>query len=102
MGLLYSHYEANPTTNIKVNGVSGTLIKTFRKSFFKRFHMQSSMADYVLDETKPRIRSGGNEIVVLQIMLCGDNEFLAELIYKEDYDEIFNVGIENDLKEKGE
>ena len=89
MGLLYSHYEANPTTNIKVNAVSGTLIKTFRKSFFKRFHMKSTMADYVFDEKKPRISSNGNEIVVLQIMLCGDNEFLAELIYKKDYDEMF-------------
>ena len=35
-------------------------------------------------------------------MLCGDNEFLAELIYKEDYDELFNVEIESDLKESGE
>ena len=100
MGLLYSHYEANPTTNIKVNAVNGTLVKTFRKSFFQRFHMKSTMADYVFNETKPRTSSCGDEIVVLQIMLCGDNEFLAELIYKEDYDEIFNI--ENDLKESGE
>lgn len=89
MGLLYSHYEANPTTNIKVNAVSGTLVKTFRKSFFKRFHMKSSMADYVFDEEKPSLGNRSEEIVILQIMLCGDNEFLAELIYKEDYDEMF-------------
>lgn len=87
MGLLYSHYEANPTTNI--NAVSGTLIKTFRKSFFKRFHMKSSMADYVFDEKTPSLGKYSEEIVILQIMLCGDNEFLAELIYKEDYDEMF-------------
>ena len=89
MGLLYSHYEANPTTNIKVNAVSGTLNKTFRKSFFKRFHKDSRTADYVFNVYKPRVEEYGNEIVVLQIMLCGDKEFLAELIYKEDYDEIF-------------
>ena len=104
MGLLYSHYEANPTTNFKVNAVSGTLTKTFRKSFFKRFHMESDMADYIFDEDKPSLSrySSDPEIVVLQVMLCGDNEFLAELIYKKDYDEMFNVGIENDLKESGE
>ena len=95
MGLLYSHYEANPTTNVKVNAVSGTLIKTFRKSFFKRFHMKSKMADYVFDEDKPSLHNietfyNAKEIVVLQIMLCGDNELLAEMIYKDDYDEMFN------------
>lgn len=98
MGLLYSHYEANPTT--KVNAVSGTLVKTFRKSFFKRFHMNSRMADCIFDEDEPSLH--GAEIVVLQIMLCGNNELLAEIIYKEDYDELFNVEVENDLKESGE
>lgn len=89
MGLLYSHYEANPTSNIKVNAVSGTLIKTFRKSFFKRFHMNSQMADQVFNKEKPYLGNSYNEIVVLQVMLCGDKEFLAELIYKKDYDEMF-------------
>lgn len=102
MGLLYSHYEANPTT--KINAVSGTLVKTFRKSFFKRFHMKSNMADYIFDEEKPSLKDqryyNSAEVVVLQVMLCGDNEFLAELIYKKDYDEMFNI--ENGLKESGE
>ena len=88
MGLLYSHYEANPTT--KINAVSGTLVKTFRKSFFKRFHMKSNMADHIFNEIKPSLYYNSAEVVVLQVMLCGDNEFLAELIYKKDYDEIFN------------
>ena len=35
-------------------------------------------------------------------MLCGAGEFLAEIMYKEDYDELFNVEIESDLKESGE
>ena len=94
MGLLYSNFEANPTTNFKVNAVSGTLTKTFRKSFYKRFHMNSRMADYVFDNEKPRLTDCGKEIVVLQVMLCGNEEFLAELIYKEDYEEIFNIYVE--------
>ena len=67
MGLLYSHYEANPTTNFKVNAVSGTLTKTFRKSFFKRFNMKSDMADYIYDETKPSLKI--KDIVILQKLL---------------------------------
>lgn len=93
MGLLYSHYEAKPTTNI--NAVSGTLTKTFRKSFFKRFHMNSNMADYAFNEDKPTLKNPGyrdtREIVILQIMLCGNNELLAEIIYKEDYDRLFEI-----------
>ena len=100
MGLLYSHYEANPTT--KINAVSGTLVKTFRKSFFKRFHMNSTMAKYIFDTHKPRLSYDDGEIIVLQTMLCGEGEFLAEIMYKEDYDELFNVEIESNLKESGE
>lgn len=100
MGLLYSHYEANPTT--KINAVSGTLVKTFRKSFFKRFHMKSDIANFIFNTHKPRLSYDGKEIIVLQTMLCGEGEFLAEIMYKEDYDELFNVEIKSDLKESGE
>ena len=66
--------------------------------------MKSNMADYIFDEEKPSLKDqryyNSAEVVVLQVMLCGDNEFLAELIYKKDYDEMFNI--ENDLKESGE
>ena len=89
MGLLYSNYVANPTINTNINAVSGTLQKTLRKSFFKRFHMNSDMADYVFNGNK--LDKYGSEIVVLQIMLCGEKQFLMEAIYKEDYDKIFNI-----------
>ena len=95
MGLLYSKYVANPTINTNINAVSGTLQKTLRNSFFKRFHMNSTMADYVFDTQK--LGQYSKEIVVLQIMLCGEKEFLMEAIYKEDYDKIFNI-----LESKGE
>ena len=92
MGLLVSHYEANPT----INATSGTLQKTLRKSFFKRFHLNSTMADYVFN-TKSSLNYNGKEIIVLQVMLCGDNQFLMEAIYKDDYDDMFN-----NLESKGE
>ena len=118
MGLLYSRYEANPITNnnFKINAVSGTLQKTFRKSYYVRFEKGSSMEHFYFRENKPsRIvkksqSSFGEyneefngyyytleEIIVLQVMLCADNQYLVEAIDKKDYDEIFNI-----LENKGE
>ena len=120
MGLLYSHYEANPITNnnFKINAVSGTLQKKFRKSYYVRFEAGSPMEHFYFRETKPsRIvkksyRRFGEfneveefkeeyykleEIIVLQVMLCADNQYLVEAIDKKDYDEIFN-----NLESKGE
>ena len=123
MGLLYSHYEANPITNIKVNAVSGTLQKTFRNSYFVRFQKGSPDEKYYFNKEKPSkiIETSRysysdkdyenymyeydsnkdlyyklKEIVVLQIMLCADDNYLVEVIDKKDYDEIF------ELLDKGE
>ncbi len=63
--------------------------KTLRKSFFKRFHLNSDMATTVFS-TKPSLTTDGKEIVVLQVMICGDEQFLMEAIFKNDYDQIFD------------
>lgn len=118
MKILYSHYEANPITNnnFKINAVSGTLQKTFRKSYYVRFANGSPMEHFYFREKKPsriveksRHRFDGidevfneyyyklEEIIVLQVMLCADNQYLVEAIDKKDYDEIFN-----NLESKGE
>lgn len=117
MGLLYSHYEANPITNnnLKINAVSGTLCKTFRKSYFVRFQQDSLMEHFYFNEDTPlRIIDKDSreffskedkfiykyyedyyyklkQVVILQIMLCAENNFLIEAIDKEDYDELFNT-----------
>lgn len=117
MGLLYSHYEANPITNnnLKINAVSGTLCKTFRKSYFARFEQGSPMEHfYFRDENLPckiidktdnilNLTKDGiwerykstyyklKEVVVLQIMLCAENNYIVEAIDKEEYDKIFDV-----------
>ena len=115
MGLLYSNYEANPITNnsLNINAVSGTLTKTYRDSFFKRFHKNSVSEHFYFRENCPSrvidqsyyynvgYEEYGNyyyklkEIVVLQVMLCSDDDFLVEAIDKEDYDKMFA----NDSKE---
>ena len=98
MGLLYSHYSANPTTNVNVNAVSGTLTKTFRKSYFITCEFNSYLAYGLFDDDSPNLGEKGDygyvkgrKIVVLQIMLCGDEKILVEVIDKEDYDEMFGI-----------
>jgi hypothetical protein len=56
--------------------------------------MKSEMADTILDK-KPRLKKNNLQnseykpIVVLQVMLCGDQELLAEVMWKEDFDKMF-------------
>ena len=87
---MFNSYSSN--NSIKINAVSGTIVKNYRKSFILRFHMKSSMADCILSEN-PSIKRYRDEIpvVVLQVMLCGDKELLAEIMYKDDFDEIFKA-----------
>ena len=47
MGLLYSNYECNPVTNntLKINACSGGIYKTYKESWFTRFHLKSDLAE---------------------------------------------------------
>lgn len=95
---MFNSYTSNPTASINVNSVSGTLAKTLKDSFFIRFNMKSNYAETIFDDQNPHINHKYEtvRIVVLQVMLCGDKEFLAEIIKKEDYDKIFKEVKEND------
>jgi hypothetical protein len=64
-----------------VNAVSGNIVKTYKESFFKSFNLSSSYAD--------KLSSSDSDIVVIQMILCGGNKVIAELIKKENYDELF-------------
>lgn len=48
-------------------------------------NINSSMADTLFRE-KPFYLAMDNKVVVLQVVLVGDGEFLAEIIKKKDYD----------------
>lgn len=113
--MLNSYSVNNSSTNnnnqvLNINAVGGTLVKTYRSSFFKRFNTKSEMAMQVFDSENPHIlfveerlgeynRTTGlfdeirNEekrpVVVIQTMLCGNNELMAELMWKEDFDKMF-------------
>jgi hypothetical protein len=85
---MFNSFNIPQTVNI--NAVSGTIVKNYKDSFILRFHMKSTMADLLLDK-KPRLQKyGKNEpVVVLQVMLCGEQEFLAEIMWKEDFDKMY-------------
>ena len=84
-------FVANPITNnnIRLNAVNGTLTKTFKDSYFVRFQKGSSMEERYLTENIAK-NSKGTPIIILQIMLAFDNNYIVEVINKEDYDKMFN------------
>lgn len=110
MGLLYTNYESKPVTNnsLKINAVSGTLTKSNRNTFFVKIEKDSAMEHFYFREEHPsRIISKSKysyhnyekydgdyyelkEIVIIQIMLMADSNYLVEAIDKEKYDEWWN------------
>ena len=77
---------------IKINAVSGGIVRNYKDSFFLRFHLKSPLAEQLLDE-EPRYSK--RKVVVLQLVICGDMEVIAELMFKSDFDELFMRGEEN-------
>ena len=75
------------TQKIKFTAVSGNLIKSCRDSFFVRFHLRSELSRDLLNDDP---RYGRSKAVILQSMLIGDMEVLCEIIYREDYEKMFD------------
>lgn len=84
------------TANIKINAVTGAILKNHPKSWFERFDLKSERAKRLLSEggDKGREWTGysyknnnpDNAITVLQMVICGDMEVLAECVYTKDYE----------------
>lgn len=91
---MFNSYNVSNPQTVNINAVSGTIVKNYKDSFILRFHMNSEMADTILD-INPRLRVGAyrdnkyKPIVVLQVMLCGEQELLAEVMWKEDFDKLY-------------
>jgi hypothetical protein len=83
----------NTYNNIKVNAVSGTILKNFKESFFLKFKSGDSLS-YELLSREPKLlkySSSSNKypVVVIQLMIIGENSFIAEVMWKEDFDSMF-------------
>lgn len=108
MGLLYSNCECNPVTNntLKINACSGGIYKTYKESWFIRFHLKSDLAEKLFKPYDNEIKTSGyctkehkEPVIVLQMIICGDMEVIAEIIREKDFDKYFEIekeGIENE------
>ena len=91
---MFNRYTVSNPQTVNINAVSGTIVKNYKDSFMLRFHMKSEMAGFVFD-INPRLKlenyrgSEYKPIVVLQVMLCGEQELLAEVMWKEDFDKMW-------------
>lgn len=109
--------KANNNQSLNINAVSGTIVKSYVKSFIIRFNAKSEIAKDILDKNPKMVKyterheseylSGRtyNEpvykpIVVLQIMLCGNDEFLAEIMWKDDFDKMMEPQIIEQKEDK--
>lgn len=85
-------FDTQVMNNVKVNAVSGTIVKNYKESFMRRFHLKSSLADDLLrDEPSMynRRKKDNRPVVILQILLCGEGEVIAEIMWKEDFEKLF-------------
>lgn len=94
---MFNSYNAGDT-NIKLTACSGGIYKTYKESWFKRFNLNSVLADKLfryVNESSIYTNDKDNidEIIVLQMILCGDMEVIAELINKKDFEKYFNKEI---------
>lgn len=82
-------YSNNVVSN-HVNAVTGSISKTYKESFFKRFNLKSRMAETLLSE-QPSLYINGRTtpVVIVQMVVVGDMEVMAEIIFKSDYDNLF-------------
>lgn len=88
---MLNSYSKSVVSN-HVNSVSGNITKTYPKSFFKRFHLKSPLADNLLDKVPCMSKYGSSveRVQVIQMVVCGDMEVIAEIMWQKDYDEAIN------------
>lgn len=68
--------------SVTFNSVAGTLVKSCKESKIVRFHQDSPLAKEFFDLSNPHHVRGNKDIpvTVLQVMLCGDKQFLVEYL----------------------
>ena len=68
-----------------INAVSGTLRKSHPKSKLCVRAIHDSQ--YIFNDQNPRLTNCSDEVVVLQVMLTGENTALIEYVLKSDFEE---------------
>lgn len=104
---MFNNYNNNNSyNNLHINAVSGGIYKTYVETWFKRFHLQSDVAQILFSKNKAfynpstnefydKNHSGYEKVIVLQMVMCGDMEVIAELILEKDLEKYFQKTIDN-------
>lgn len=101
--------DASSTHNLNFNAVSGTLCKSHPKSVFAWFHKDSPVGEKIMgphptyrfdfekranrisrygygyEETRYEYANGEEPVVVLQVMLTGEDNVIAEIVRADDF-----------------
>lgn len=101
---MFNTYNNATHNTLKINAVSGGIYKTYKESWFRLFNLGSQLAgklfrkgncrywqeynSYSIDCSENAYKYG-KEVIVLQMVICGDMEVIAEIMYKEDFDKYF-------------
>ena len=74
-----------------INAVTGQISKTYRQSFFKKINLKSQEAGTLLS-SRPRFNENYNtvEVVIIQMVVVGDMEVIAELMKKSEYNKMLD------------
>ena len=105
---MFDNYNNTKTiNNLKINACSGGIYKTYKESWFKRVHLKSELMESLSNPTRIKYYAEeddymiGNHykkdsytdyykkakpITILQMVICGEMEVIAEIIYTEDLD----------------
>lgn len=94
MGLFYTD-----NSTLKITACSGGIYKTYKESWFTMFDLNSSLAEtlfkpYDNDIKTARISYGEYQkepVIVLQMIISGDNCVIAELIREKDFNKHFEA-----------
>lgn len=115
----YSNKNSFHAGNININAISGTLVKNYQKSFFINVKSGSTLFKQLFEETEPYLEVNYNtpgcykvhksyerygygessetfyyrkSVVVIQAMIVADGVYMTELMWKEDFDKLFEIG----------
>jgi hypothetical protein len=101
---MFNSYSSCSSQNIKINAVTGAILKNHPKSWFERFNLLSDRAKALLHEGGNKAKkeetdfseyrchthyvdNPDKDIIVLQMVICGDMEVIAECVHREDYEQ---------------
>ena len=106
---MFNTYHAGDNIQTtQINAVTGAILKNHPLSWFERFNLKGYRAAELLKEgghhaTKEEYGTIGGyshsynvadpdkDITILQMVICGDMEVMAELVYTKDYEVTCNV-----------